>query len=78
MVVVQAFKSQDIVPWQLRNRWSNCLNITSSMNFIVSHIFREGNACADALANIDLTLDIYVYYYSSPIQVRSGYVKNRL
>jgi hypothetical protein len=47
------------------------------MNFIVSHIFREGNACEDALANIGLTLDTYVYYYYLPIQVRSDYVKNR-
>jgi len=78
MLVVQVFKSQDIVLWQLRNRWSNCLSITSSMNFIVSHIFREGNACADALANMGLTLDTYVYYYYLPIQVRSDYVKNRL
>jgi len=78
MLVVQAFKSMDIVLWQLRNRWSNCLSITSFMNFIVSHIFNEDNACADALANIGLTLDNYVYYYSLPVQVRSEYVKNRL
>jgi len=48
------------------------------MNFIVSHIFREGNACADALANIGLSLDNYVYYYSLPLQVRGDYVENRL
>lgn len=48
------------------------------MNFVVSHIYREGNICADALANIGLTLDVFVYYYSLPIQVRNDYVKNRL
>jgi len=77
-LVVQAFKNQDIVPWQLRNRWSNCINITARMNFIISHIFREGNSCADAFANLGLTLDTFVYYYSLPQQVRSDYVKNRL
>jgi len=33
---------------------------------------------SDALANIDLTLNTCVYYYSLPLQVRSDYVKNRL
>jgi len=78
MSVVLAFKSQSFVPWQLRNRWRNCLLITSQMNILVSHIYTEGNACVDALANIGLTLDNYVYYYSIPLQVRSDYVKNRL
>jgi len=64
MLVVQAFRNQGIVPWQLRNRWCNCLRITSNMNFLVSHVFREGNACADALANIGLSLNTFVYYYS--------------
>lgn len=78
MLVVQAFRNHDIVPWQPRNRWTNCVNITTRMNFLVSHIFREGNACADALVNIGLNLSTFVYYYSLPSQVRSDYVKNRL
>jgi len=77
-LVVQAFSNQDIVPWQLRNMWSNCIITVSNMNFIISHIYREGNACADAFANIGLTLNAFVYYYSLPIQIRSDYVKNRL
>jgi len=77
MSVVLAFKSQGLVPWKLRNRWKNCLLVISQMNFLVSHIYREGNACADALANIGLTLDSFVYYYTIPLQARSDYVKNR-
>jgi ribonuclease HI len=78
MLVVQAFKNSAIVPWQLRNRWINCQIIISNMNFLASHIYREGNSCADVLANIGLTLDTYVYYYSLPLHVRGDYVKNRL
>lgn len=51
-LVVNAFKNQSLIPWKLRNRLENCLRIVSRMNFFVSHVYREGNCCADALANI--------------------------
>jgi hypothetical protein len=41
-----------IVPWHLSNMWFNCKKLITNMNFIVSHIFREENQCADSLANI--------------------------
>ncbi|KAL6199438.1 hypothetical protein ACLB2K_029222 [Fragaria x ananassa] len=40
-----------LVPWQLSVEWSNCLYRISEMNFHSSHIFREANKVADALAN---------------------------
>ncbi|PRQ50126.1 putative ribonuclease H-like domain, reverse transcriptase zinc-binding domain-containing protein [Rosa chinensis] len=43
--------SPSLVPWQLRVQWNNCLFRISQMNFHSSHIFREGNHVADALAN---------------------------
>jgi len=52
MLVFLAFKSHQPIPWQLKNRWDDCMQIISSMNFIVSHIYREENHCADNLANI--------------------------
>jgi len=27
------------------------------MNFLVTHVYREGNSCADTLANLGLNLD---------------------
>ncbi|MCH81156.1 ribonuclease H protein [Trifolium medium] len=47
MLVVTAFKSSKIIPWQLKNRWDNCILLLASMNFFVTHIFRKGNTCAD-------------------------------
>ena len=55
-LVVYAFNNKSVIPWRLSNIWENCLHLLSSMNFLVSHIFREGNQCADALANLDLSL----------------------
>ncbi|CAJ2644469.1 unnamed protein product [Trifolium pratense] len=56
-IVVMTFNSSVLVPWELSNRWRNCPRITRSMNFVVSHVYRKGNQCADGLANIGLTID---------------------
>ncbi|GAU47557.1 hypothetical protein TSUD_284240 [Trifolium subterraneum] len=37
----------------LRNRWESCLQKLNSLNFMLTHIFREGDHCADKLANLD-------------------------
>jgi len=50
--VCAAFTSRTNVPWMLRNRWNTCLNYCGTIKFRVTHIFREGNACADKLANL--------------------------
>jgi ribonuclease HI len=55
ILVTLAFKSSKLVPWQLRNRWENYLHKISPMNFFVTHIYREGNQCADTSANIGLS-----------------------
>nr|ABN05677.1 Ribonuclease H, related [Medicago truncatula] len=46
MLVLLAFKSVSMVPWSVRNRWDNYVAITRQMNFIVPHVFKEGNCCA--------------------------------
>lgn len=48
------------------------------MNFVVIHIYREGNTCADALANIGLSLNSFVYYYTIHVEVRSDYDKSKI
>lgn len=37
--------------WHLRNQWENCLARTRGMQFMVIHIYREGNNCIDRLAD---------------------------
>ncbi|CAJ2646936.1 unnamed protein product [Trifolium pratense] len=77
-LVVKAFKSSSLVPWALRNRWLNCLLLTQSMNFVVSHVFREGNFCADSLANIGLTLDRLTIWNDVPLVIKDSFEANRL
>lgn len=78
LLVVNAFKNKALVPWRLRNRWDKCLNIVSNMNFIVSHIFREGNQCADHLANMGLTCNIPYIWMQLPSSISAFVSQNKL
>jgi ribonuclease HI len=77
-LVVKAFKSAMLVPWSLRNRWQNCLSLTQNMNFIVSHVFREGNSCADGLANVGLSLDRLTIWNEIPLVIKEIFEANRI
>jgi len=44
-LVLLAFRADHMVPWSLRNIWFNCLQSVKNMNFLVSHIYIEGNMC---------------------------------
>lgn len=50
LLVVQAFKSMEVVPWRLQNKWINCLHLSKQLTLQVTHIYRECNVCADKLA----------------------------
>jgi ribonuclease HI len=77
-LVVMTFRSPQLVPWFLSNRWHNCIHTTLFMNSIVSHVFREGNFCADGLANVGLTLDNLTIRYEVPQIIRDHVTANKL
>ena len=52
VLVCFAFTVRTNFPWMLRNRWNTCFNYCGKIRFRVTHIFREGNVCADKLANL--------------------------
>jgi len=78
-LVFLALKSSSIIPWSIRNRWQNCLNYVNSIGFIFSHVYREGNACADGMANLGLSLPLnFLSLYSDvPDVIRGEYIMNR-
>jgi len=51
-LVCVVFTARTNVPWMFRIRWNTCLNYSRKIRFRVTHIFREGNVCADKLANL--------------------------
>jgi hypothetical protein len=52
-LLVRAFKSSSIIHWSLIKKWLNCQNLISSMQFIVTHIFREGNESEKVWQTLD-------------------------
>lgn len=77
-LVVNALKNITQVPWKLRNRWENCIPVTKNMNFMVSHVFREGNDCADMFANIGLNSNCLTIWLDIPECIKANFIKNKL
>lgn len=71
-------KSPNIVPWQIKNRWLNCLHLMTGLTCMITHMYSEGNHCADKLASIGLTVDGFTWWSSPPVNIRADLVNNRL
>lgn len=50
ILLVQSFRDIDFVPWRIKNRWCNCIELTKQMYLVVGHVFREENTYVDLLA----------------------------
>lgn len=76
--VILALKSPTIVPWKLRNRWNNCLELTRSMCFISSHIFREGNSCTNKIASFSFYFVGFHWWETIPRFISEDFYHNRV
>lgn len=76
-LVIRAFKNHALVPWHLRNMWLNYMLLTRSMNFMATHIFREGNAYADLLASGGHNLANIIVWINLPSCISESFYKNR-
>ncbi|XP_058776670.1 uncharacterized protein LOC131650994 [Vicia villosa] len=73
-MVVKAFSDPFIVPWKIRSRWLSCIEYTRKIEFMISHVYREANFCADLLANLGLSFGSFVWFN----YVHSSLVKDYL
>ena len=71
---VQAFKNPSIIPLRLRNRWHNCMQ--HGLFVICSHIFREGNGCADTMASLGHNLTVTSWYHSMPASLAVDFARD--
>jgi len=69
------FKNATLVPMHLRNRWHNCIHL--GMQIILSHIFREGNFCADKLANVGHSIQGSVLFEELHVDLRVDFFRDR-
>jgi ribonuclease HI len=78
-LVVAAFSNPDkLISWRLRNRWRNVLTRINQMNFMVAHIYREGNQVVDLLANHGLGLTSITYWHQPPLFLCNSINNNKL
>jgi len=59
----------------LRNRWHNAPQL--GIQVISSHIFREGNSCADKLANMGQDITGAVWIDTLPTSVGLDFFRDR-
>jgi len=48
------------------------------MTFYVTHIYREGNKCADILANTGLSIVSHQWFDQPPANIRANLVTNKI
>jgi ribonuclease HI len=77
-LATMAFNNYHMVPCHIRNRWDNCLDKTLSMNFLITHVYREGNHCTIKLANLGLSLQNFVWWNELPRVIRKDFARDRL
>lgn len=70
-----ALKNHALVPIMLRNRWHNACQL--GVQVISSHIYREGNVCADRLANMGNSVQGAVWLSSLPPALGSDFFRDR-
>ncbi|GAU50370.1 hypothetical protein TSUD_284680 [Trifolium subterraneum] len=76
MNALHAFEDMNVVPWDLRNRWSNCMHLGLTLKW--SHIFREGNACADKLASLGHACPQLRWWSPLPPTLRDDFLQDKL
>lgn len=57
---------------------TNCIMLTHSMDFVISHIYWEGNKCADCLANVGLNFVGFSWWDEALYFLRQTYVRDRI
>jgi ribonuclease HI len=77
-LVVGAFgRHVNNIPWSLRTRWKNMKTMLRKVTCIVTHICREGNQVADALANHGLSLLGFYTWSDPPDLVKDFLLRNK-
>jgi hypothetical protein len=72
---VHAFKNHSAIPMRFRNRRHNCMQL--GLFVICSHIYREGNCCAGALASLGHELPDTTWFHIMPVSLSIDFTRDR-
>jgi hypothetical protein len=53
------------------------MELTKKMNFIIPHIYREGNQCADGIANLGLHIQNFYWWNNIPSNICNAFAINK-
>ncbi|KAL6124174.1 hypothetical protein ACLB2K_076689 [Fragaria x ananassa] len=76
-IVLDLLRSPMSAPLQLHVLWKNCLYRISMMDFRCSHIYREGNQIANALASFGISSSGMTWWNTPPDFIRSLYDRDK-
>ncbi|CAL0329797.1 unnamed protein product [Lupinus luteus] len=76
--VVDIFKRKTNPPWKLISKWILCQDTMQFMDCYTLHIYREGNSCADKLANYGIDSTSYSIWDKSPSFIQSDCIRNSI
>ena len=72
---VKMFKNHSLIPIRVRNRWHNCMQF--GLFVICSHIYWEGNGCADTMAAFGHGLTVASWYHTLPASLAVDFARDR-
>lgn len=52
--LVRAIQNPNFASWSIRSQWLNCLSNFKNRDFMITHIYIEGNVCVDAFVSLGL------------------------
>ena len=80
VIVVNAFYKDSDIPWKMRSKWHNCLIFCRQIGCNCTHVIREGNRAADALAKNGQGLSMFSsqWWTSPPPFISSFLLKDSL
>ncbi|XP_058776557.1 uncharacterized protein LOC131650867 [Vicia villosa] len=77
IIVVNSFSNSYLVPWIIKSRWLKCRSYTLSIDFMITHIYREANFCADILASLGLKLRNFSWFSHIVPDIRRDFLLDK-
>ncbi|XP_058734324.1 uncharacterized protein LOC131606055 [Vicia villosa] len=62
IIVARLVHNVNLVPWSIINSWNNCHFNFRHHGFLLTHIYKEGNCCADAITNLGYNYRNFTWY----------------
>jgi len=73
--VVHTFNKLSTIPLRVYNRWHNCMQL--GLMVICSHIYTEGNCCADTMAALWQDVTAITLFHTMPISLSVDFGRDK-